>query len=484
MIKVFRKKQLDKALAQTPNYKEWLEIAKELDYLDGYEKWRMEDESPHYNYLLVRRLTDQLRQYRRQENVYRLLDLLHDSLRRAQGDIAHPALYSFARTGTKALVEEFLDEAEKGLTYLCDNDFPHLSHEKKVRLFSQAAANFGRSALLLSGGAAFGLFHLGVVGTLWDHGLLPTVICGSSMGSMVAAGTCTKTDDEIRAIREKRNVMDRDALRRLPLRDMWREKAFMDQNTLLRNIRANVGDYTFAEAFERTGRILNISVSPTRMGMKPRVLNYITAPNVVIATAACASSCVPGVFPPAKLMAKDRTGQILPYMANEKWVDGTVRGDIPVMRLARLHNVNHYIVSQTNPHVLPFLLYHDRKGIVPFAVELVGTVFQAQVSQALNVVRHRVHVSPWRPILDQIYAVTGQQYLGDITVHPAFSPWMYRKLFKNPTQEEMERFTLEGERATWPKLAMIANQTRISRVFDQCLKKLVPQDHTVEARPL
>ena len=484
MLKMFRVKKLREALLRAETYGEWLDAAGELDRALGMDAWRKDDSSPYYNYRLVRRDMEQMREYRETANVYRLLDLLHDSLRRNLGDVGHPNLYDKALTGTKHLIEEYLAEAEKGLNYLCDNDFPHLLPDKKLRLFSQAAHNFGRSALMLSGGATFGIFHLGVVRTLWDHKLLPRVISGSSMGAIIAAGTCTRTDTEIQAIHDRTKPLNRNALRWLPPSAMWREKSLMDQKQLLKNIQTNVGEYTFAEAYARTGRILNISVSPTRMGIKPRVLNYITAPNVTIASAACASSAVPGVFPPAKLMAKDRAGQMVPYMANEKWVDGTLREDIPIMRLSRLHNVNHYIVSQANPHVIPFFGYRHRRGFTPFVVDLAASMVQGQVMQVLDVARQRVQQNPWRPILDQMYAVAGQQYSGDINIHLPFSAPMYRMVLANPTEEQFEFFVRLGERASWSQVERIRNQTRISRCFESCLEKLSPEGERVEERPL
>jgi TAG lipase/lysophosphatidylethanolamine acyltransferase len=55
----------------------------------------------------------------------------------------------------------------------------------------------------------------------------------------------------------------------------------MDIKVLQECVRANVGDLTFEEAYERTKRILNISVSSSRTLEVPQLLNYLTAPNVV-----------------------------------------------------------------------------------------------------------------------------------------------------------------------------------------------------------
>ena len=57
-------------------------------------------------------------------------------------------------------------------------------------------------------------------------------------------------------------------------------------------------------------------------------------------------------------MAKDRiTGKAIPWdpIASEGWVDGSVDNDLPMNRLAEMFCVNHFIVSQVNPHVVPFL---------------------------------------------------------------------------------------------------------------------------------
>ena len=55
----------------------------------------------------------------------------------------------------------------------------------------------------------------------------------------------------------------------------------MDMKVLQECVRANVGDLTFEEAYDRTKRILNISVSSSRTLEVPQLLNYLTAPNVV-----------------------------------------------------------------------------------------------------------------------------------------------------------------------------------------------------------
>jgi predicted acylesterase/phospholipase RssA len=47
-----------------------------------------------------------------------------------------------------------------------------------------------------------------------------------------------------------------------------------------RKLQQLLGSYTFLEAYERTGRILNVSVCPADTNEPPRLLNYLTAPQV------------------------------------------------------------------------------------------------------------------------------------------------------------------------------------------------------------
>jgi TAG lipase/steryl ester hydrolase/phospholipase A2/LPA acyltransferase len=88
----------------------------------------------------------------------------------------------------------------------------------------------------------------------------------------------------------------------------------------------------------------------------------------VIWSAVTASCAFPGLFEAQELMAKDRQGRLVPYhyLANEgleggsgvfrrQWRDGSLESDLPMMHLKELFNVNHFIVSQANPHIAPLL---------------------------------------------------------------------------------------------------------------------------------
>jgi TAG lipase/steryl ester hydrolase/phospholipase A2/LPA acyltransferase len=83
------------------------------------------------------------------------------------------------------------------------------------------------------------------------------------------------------------------------------------------------------------------------------VLNYLTSPHVFLWSAALASCAVPGVFEPVELRARSIDGKEIPYFPQgQKWSDGSVENDLPMQRLSELFNVNHFVVSQVNPHAL------------------------------------------------------------------------------------------------------------------------------------
>lgn len=56
------------------------------------------------------------------------------------------------------------------------------------------------------------------------------------------------------------------------------------------DFRFTCGDMTFEEAYQKTGRILCITLSSTTKKAPPILVNYITAPNVTVASAVIASA--------------------------------------------------------------------------------------------------------------------------------------------------------------------------------------------------
>ncbi|MCB9762615.1 MAG: DUF3336 domain-containing protein [Alphaproteobacteria bacterium] len=458
------------ALQQAETYPDWLEAAREVDRATGAAAWRDEDASPHYHHELIREQLDRMTRLREDGDTEALIALLHRGLNRNLGDLRSPALYRPALTGTKRLIERYLAETERTLEHLCDAALPGYPDAVKLALFQAAARVYGRSALMLSGGATLGFYHLGVVKALWSQGLLPTVISGASTGAMVAGGICARTEDENRTLFANPEAMRLDGLALAGPRRILQDRAALRPEQLAEVLEHNIGPYSFGEAHARSGRVLNVSVSPTRVRQRPRILNHLTAPDVLVVSAVVASSALPGLYPPSRLYARGPDGAAVPYIPSERWVDGSMAGDLPKARLGRLFNANHFIVSQTNPHVLPFL--ERRPNQPPLLRAIVALTLSAGVAWGLDVARHLVGERAARAWLDHAHSLATQTYRGDINITPAFPPDLLVRIVKNPTPHELARFIRHGERAVWPRLAMIRDQTRIGRCFERCVGRL------------
>ncbi|ETO26460.1 triacylglycerol lipase, partial [Reticulomyxa filosa] len=124
------------------------------------------------------------------------------------------------------------------------------------------------------------------------------------------------------------------------------------------------GNTTFLEAYQKTGRIFNV----TAVSDKHRaiLLNYKTTPNVVIWSAVIASSSLPLMMKPSPLMEKLPNGDIQKFLRFGKcWADGSIQMDLPTQKLLEALHVKFTLCVQCNPHVFSF--YFDARGTPKFS---------------------------------------------------------------------------------------------------------------------
>ena len=150
-------------------------------------------------------------------------------------------------------------------------------------------------------------------------------------------------------------------------------------------------------------------------------------------------------------------------------------------RLAEMFNVNHFIVSQVNPHVVPFLV-KDEDAIGEETKRSSGTIspgpawFNNVSHLAKSEALHRMHtladMGIFPNILTKTVSVLSQKYSGDITIFPDISYAEFPRMLSNPTPAFMHRAMLGGERATWPKLSIIKNHCAIELALDDAVQKL------------
>ena len=468
-------RECEREMKHAVDYRTWYEAADELDKRDGLEEWKEDETSDDYDWRLIRSRLRQIRQYRTDDNVLKLVHHMRQGLHWNLANTGNPELYNYTRVGTKHLVREYMSEVASVLNFLCELEDARFSHSDKLKFFHEVALSYGRSALLLSGGATLGLFHVGVVRALFREGILPNVLSGSSAGSIVAGVVGTRAPHEAATLLDPATAYY-DFWRLLPVRKMLARGSVMDQNQLRHAIAQNIKDLTFEEAYKMSGRIVNITVSPAGLNQPPRLLNYLTFPYLYMREAVLASCAVPVLFPPVMLMTQDEKSERVPYMPLLRWNDGSLKSDLPTLRMRRLHNVNHFIVSQTNPHVLPFMSKSEpgAKGIGNAARDFAISTARQTAKNALDLARG-VSFGMLRKPLDTASAILDQDYRGNINIFPEVSLWRYANVTRNPTLESVQRFMLEGERATWPRIEMIRNQTLISQTLDRCVNQL---EHT------
>lgn len=460
------------AMRHAADYASWREAALACDAASGLDDWKHEDASEHYDWKLVRERLALIRQYRDRAELGKLVYHLRQGLHWNLGNMANPALYSVAFHGTKRLIEQYIDEVALALDTICDAADDTLSIDDRLRFFRDTALSFGRSALMLSGGATLGLFHVGVVKALVRENLLPQVISGSSAGSIVASVVGTRAPDELMALLDPESSYYH-FWKPLRLRDMLREGALMDQEQIRKGIARNTRDLTFEESFKLSGRIVNVTVSPAGSNQSPRLLNYLTTPYLYLHEAVLASSAVPLLFPPVQLMTKDENGERTPYMPSLRWTDGSLKSDLPGIRLRRLHNVNHFIVSQTNPHVIPFLhAPQEELGVGGTLRAYAYNTVRGAAQYAIGVGKLGLPLEGVRRQLDNFSSILDQDYRGHITILPKVTVWRYSHVTANPKLDAVTRFIHEGERATWQRMAMIRNQMRIAQTLERCIERL------------
>jgi len=439
-------KALERKLAEAETYSEWCEAAKALDQRSGAERWKHIEKSRRYDYSYIRRRLDALQVMRRAEDNHGLLFTLNEGIHGNLGGMGRSRLYKRARFGTKQLIVDYVDEVTSALKHLAAPKVNRVKLTEKIDFFHRAQLCFGQSALMFSGSGTFLFFHIGVLKALWEQDLIPDVISGSSGGALIAAVAGSRKPESLGEIFEPDFLQFEDDIRAIVRNLAPGKKRNMRKNDLIKIIERIVPDLTFEEAFKLSGLKINISIAPHERHQKSRLLNAITSPTVMLREAVLASCCIPGVFPPVSLAAKNVKGERVPYLPARKWVDGSISDDVPMKRLSRLYGVNHFIVSQTNPLALPFLSSLAQKPLADDS-----------------------YIRRW---LSGYISLVSQTYTGDINIMPSQRFLSPMQILAARSIDEVFELINEGERATWPVLEQIRIQTKISRTLNELTNQL------------
>jgi TAG lipase/steryl ester hydrolase/phospholipase A2/LPA acyltransferase len=217
-------------------------------------------------------------------------------------------------------------------------------------------------------------------------------------------------------------------------------ESVLDSEHLRTVVRKSIGDLTFKEVHDMYKWCLNISVTDSLKHDESRLMNYLTTPDVVIWSAVSASCAIPGFFDSVELMIKTQSGEIVPYHPENimtRYIDGSVGGDLPMQRMSELFNVNTFIVSQVNPHVVPFLSV-DGGGILESRTrKRLSMTVKAVIG---NEVKHFITQMTTLGLIPlevrRTLNLVTQQYKGHVTIVPQPKISAYKNILINPNHAE------------------------------------------------
>ncbi len=160
-------------------------------------------------------------------------------------------------------------------------------------------------SLVLSGGAALGIGHLGIIRYLQENKIVPKEIIGTSMGALLgAAYAIGLTYDEINNILEKINYL------KLLKVNIFKKNALIN----LKNIKLILEEIFETNDFNSVNIDLKIVTTNIETG---ETTIFDKNNNIKLVDAMCASFAIPGIFEPY-------------LIKNELYWDGLLTSNLPI----------------------------------------------------------------------------------------------------------------------------------------------------------
>lgn len=385
-------------------YKEFVKIGNDLDNISSsIQKWKNTAQCDDFDHELLELQLKTMKQMKLENNISKLMQTISHVFRRTFCSLHNNNLYNtYCYIGTKKIIESYYKCLQECVQLIASNNDGinrQISISDRIEFFYRCKRSLGRTALCLSGGGSLAMAHCGVIRVLAQNNCLPKVISGTSGGAILAGYLAVLTDQELKCDIDETfgyKIANQYGTRFLPtffeqLFGAYRDRVLMpDSAYFINSIKKYVGNYTFQEAWIKTGRHVSISVSYSTKNKGNSkhahhiLLNHITSPDVYIWSAVTASCALPGLMKPQQLWAKpnnnknktndnnqpivnhngmDEYEHMIPYYPDGiQWVDGSLQADIPIQLLQELFRVNYTIVSQVNPHVTPFLITQQSRA--------------------------------------------------------------------------------------------------------------------------
>lgn len=215
----------------------------------------------------------------------------------------------------------------------------------------------------------------------------------------------------------------------------------------------------------------------------------------MIWSAAAASNASYSRSTPVTIYCKNETGRIEPWSHTQDAVFQPGRhalypdGESPLSRIAELFNVNHFIVSQARPYLVPFL--RSELNLLDRRQTSWNNITRSLMRLVMVEVRHRLRQLDYigalprsisRLLIDEV--IPGP----NLTLVPELSFRDLGKLFQQPTVERVAEWTLKGERGVWPAVSALKVREAIEIELDrgyQMVRRRRPSDQALPtpARP-
>lgn len=177
---------------------------------------------------------------------------------------------------------------------------------------------------------------------------------------------------------------------------------------------------------------------------------------------------------PVTIYCKDETGSVVPWPHSQ---DTTFRpwfhaqyneGESPLSRIAELFNVNHFIVSQTRPYLIPFLSSEldllDRRQAGQWSIT--RTLMRLCTAE----IRHRLRQLDYLGFLPHILSrlLIEETIPGpNLTLVPDLSAQDFTQLLQNPSKDSLANWILKGERGVWPAISALKVRCAIEIALDK-----------------
>lgn len=429
------------AMDQAQTYKDWRvprslfesEVIKKRDDQD----WLRDHKSRHYHADLIQLRIDELEKFKQEPGKVpsKATELLRSALFRNLGDICDDELYNVSLLYTKVEIEEYIDAlcwliewiflcpvpltqntaatntSEQSIELVGPDNRQEIRDEpaagfsiakyagkihyakSKYDLFLGYIQTYGRSALILKESRMSGLCHFGVAKALFEADMLPSIICGVDVMSLVIAGLiCILPDEQLAVMFRNPDLVFSHSTRSIIKEEEQEEEvqdesifevsklffqlmfknASLNEEMLEQILDQHFGMLTIKEAYLRTGREFNALISRINTPHHFLLLNRFSFSDIVISSiirsvrdniehnmplnllvktsTSESGTFTPSIHPDEKDSFNEICADDLPW---EMSTDG--KSKIIKTRLAEMYHVNNYITSQVQHFMSPKL---------------------------------------------------------------------------------------------------------------------------------